>query len=322
MSATSASRPQRIVFAGTPDFAATILSRLLQAGEPVTGVLTQPDRPSGRGRKLKPSPVKQLAETRKLPVLQPASLRGADARTALAALQPDLMIVAAYGLILPPAVLSLPGLGCWNVHASLLPRWRGAAPVERAIMAGDRETGACIMQMDAGLDTGPVRLARTLPIGPDMTGGELEHALAELGSDALLQVLARPEQYPPQPQSETGISYAHKLERADSRVDFHQDAEVCARLIRALNPKLPVTVTADGVNLKLLRARALADNEDQAPGTVVRVSKQGVDVACGRGVLRIESARIVRGKATVMDAATLAHAGRDLLQPGQSLEPG
>lgn len=315
-------RPERIVFAGTPDFAATILARLLAAGAPVAGVLTQPDRPAGRGRKLAPPPVKQLADAHGLPVQQPESLRGEDARTSLAAWQPDLMIVAAYGLILPQNVLDLPRLGCWNVHASLLPRWRGAAPVERAIMAGDDETGACIMQMEAGLDTGPVLHCRRLSIDPAMTGGELEAALAELGSKALLEVLAEPgaDRFRPQPQPETGVCYAHKLKRADSEIDFGEPAASCANRIRALNPKLPVTVTAGGVNLKLLRARALPGSTGEPPGTIVGLGADGLDIACGGGILRVEQARIIRGKAAVMDAATLARVGADLLAPGQHLD--
>lgn len=316
------SRADRIVFAGTPAFAATILQRLLQGRAPVVGVLTQPDRPSGRGRKLMPSPVKTLAQDHDLAVQQPVSLRDDDALTQLAELQPDLMIVAAYGLILPRSVLELPVLGCWNVHASLLPRWRGAAPVERAIMAGDRETGTCIMQMDAGLDTGPVRHCRAVPIRADMTGGELEAALAELGSEALLEVLADAgaERFAPCPQASEGVTYAHKLQRQDSLANFHVSAQACADQIRALNPKMPVTASAAGTSMKLLQATALTASSKEPPGTILRLTAEGLDVACREGVLRIQQARIIRGKAAIMDAPTLARTAADLLQPGARLE--
>lgn len=313
------SRPRRIAFAGTPSFAATILARLLAAGEDICLVLTQPDRPAGRGRKLRPSPVKALATEAGLPLQQPASLRDAAAVAELAAKAPDVLVVAAYGLILPATVLDLPAAGCLNVHASLLPRWRGAAPVERAIMAGDEETGVCIMQMDVGLDTGPVRLTRRLPIGPTMTGGELEAELAELGASALLQVLADPAGHPPEPQPETGVCYAHKLQREDSVADFDTDAATLARRIRALNPGKPVAVTADGVRMQLLRARDRNDGSTAAPGTITVAANGEILIACGGGHLELLEARVLRGKSTVMDASTLLRTQGDLLTPGQRL---
>ncbi|MCC5886667.1 MAG: methionyl-tRNA formyltransferase [Gammaproteobacteria bacterium] len=313
--------PRRIAFAGTPNFAATILARMLAAGLPVNVVLTQPDRPAGRGRKLTASPVKQGAEAAGIPVLQPASLRAAAALGEVARYQPDLMVVAAYGLILPQAALDLPASGCLNVHASLLPRWRGAAPVERAIMAGDGETGVCIMQMEAGLDTGPVRLARSLPIPPATTGGELEAQLAELGAEALLEVIAALDQYPPAPQPEAGVCYAHKLSREDARIDFQEPAAAAARRICAMNPSKPVAVLSNGVRIQLLRAIHGEDGGSDVPGTVLSCSGDGIRIACGSGTLHLLEARVIRGKGTLMDAASLARTQSDLLYPGVCLDP-
>lgn len=311
---------ERIVFAGTPDFASHILERMLTDGAPVVGVLTQPDRPAGRGRKLQPSAVKRVAQARDLPVQQPASLKPAQAREALAELQPDLMVVAAYGLLLPATVLEMPSAGCWNVHASLLPRWRGAAPVERCLMAGDRASGVCIMEMEVTLDTGPVRHRREIAIPEAMTGGELERALAELGAEALLEVLADPAAWPPQPQSTTGVTYAHKLTRADSQADFRLSADDLANRIRALNPKQPVTAQIHSTPIKLLRARALDQTSGAAPGTVLGTDGKGISIACAAGTLLLQEARVIRGKAAIMDAATLSHAAGDLFAPGATLE--
>lgn len=294
---------------------------MLAAGLPVNVVLTQPDRPAGRGRKVKASAVKQCALAAGLPVLQPPSLRPADAVAELAAYEPDLMVVAAYGLILPRTVLDLPASGCLNVHASLLPRWRGAAPVERAIMAGDSETGVAIMQMEAGLDTGPVRLARKLPIPPGMTGGELEAELAEVGASALLEVLADLASYPPRPQPEEGVCYAHKLTREDACIDFRERAADLALRICALNPSKPVAVVVNGVRMQLLRAVSCDHPASGVPGTLLSCSGDGIRIACGSGTLNLLEARVIRGKGTVMDAATLARTQRDLLHPGACLEP-
>ncbi len=314
-------QPSRIAFAGTPTFAARILVRMLSAELPVTVVLTQPDRPAGRGRKLTASAVKQCAQAAGIPVLQPESLRRADALADLAVYAPDLMVVAAYGLILPQAVLDLPASGCLNVHASLLPRWRGAAPVERAIMAGDTETGVCIMQMEAGLDTGPVRLARHLPVTAGMTGGELEAQLAELGASALIEVLAAPDDHPPRPQPEEGICYAKKITREDARIDFTNPASHIARRICAMNPSKPVAVLANGVRIQLLRAVHSKDSGSGAPGTIESCAEDGIRIACGSGTLNLLEARVVRGKGTLMDAATLVRTQSDVLFPGGCLEP-
>jgi len=316
---------RRIAFAGTPTFAATILARMLRVGLPVCAVLTQPDRPAGRGRRLSASPVKQLADLQGLPLLQVPSLRRPEAREALADLDLDLLVVAAYGLILPQSILDLPRHGCLNVHASLLPRWRGAAPVERAIMAGDETTGVCIMEMEAGLDTGPVRHRRERPIGLLETGGEVEAALATLGADALIEVLLAFDDplFEPRPQPEHGVTYADKITRDDARIAFEAPPDAAARQIRALNPKQPVAVTVNGVRMQLLRASASADPPpgNPAPGTLCALEPERVVIACGEGSLELREARLIRGKASVMDAATLGRTAADLLTPGVRLEP-
>src|SRR5690625_975320 len=233
------SAPLRVVFAGTPDFAVPCLQACRADGVELAAVYTQPDRRAGRGRQLAASPVKQAALATGLPVEQPLSLKTAEAQETLAAWRPDLLVVVAYGLILPQAVLDMPRLGCWNVHASLLPRWRGAAPIQRAIAAGDSETGVCLMRMEAGLDTGPVLLARRTPIHADETGGSLHDRLAGLGADVLAEGLARavaddvPEA---EPQAADGATYARKLNKTEAHLDLERPATELARLVRAFNP--------------------------------------------------------------------------------------
>jgi len=300
-------RPERVVFAGTPAFAASLLAALLAAKVPLVGVLSQPDRPAGRGRKLSASPVKTLALEAGLPVATPPSLRKREHRETLNAWAPDLMIVAAYGLILPPTVLSLPRHGCLNVHASLLPRWRGAAPVERAIMAGDRETGVCIMQMDEGLDTGPVRYRLSVPIEEGMTGGTLERELAKLGAKALLTVLSDLSlpAHAPESQARTGVTYAEKLGAKDRAVNFSEPAQVLARKINALSPRLPCLIESEGsLRIRCLGAAAVPDvaSEGAPPGTVLHCSKEGLFLATGSGTLRLQQLQVLKGKATVLDA--------------------
>ncbi|MEP6634995.1 MAG: methionyl-tRNA formyltransferase, partial [Luteimonas sp.] len=228
----------RIVFAGTPAFAVPSL-RAAASRQETIAVYTQPDRPAGRGRALTPSPVKLEALKRGIPVLQPETLKSQVSRDALRALQPDLMIVVAYGLILPQSILDIPRYGCWNVHASLLPRWRGAAPIQRAIEAGDRETGICLMQMEKGLDTGPVLLPSAMPIGENDTAGDLHDKLAELGALVLadgLGLLRAGMRPVPRPQSAAGVTYAHKLDKREARLDWTQPAQHLANKVRALNP--------------------------------------------------------------------------------------
>lgn len=302
----------RIVFAGTPEFSVPCLRAALQATE-VVGVYTQPDRPAGRGRALTPSPIKREALQRGIPVFQPHSLRTRPAREALRALQPDLMVVVAYGLLLPPKVLAIPQYGCWNVHASLLPRWRGAAPIQRAIEAGDTETGACLMQMDAGLDTGPVLLRKAMPIAPDMTGGQLHDALSILGAQVLadglkLQRLGVRAQPVPQPQE--GVTYAHKLEKADARLDWSQPAGRLADKVRAFVPWPVAEATLAGERVRIHAATALPLAHAMAPGGVLSAGRQGIDIACGQGALRIRSLQRDGGRAIA--AADYLNARRDL----------
>jgi len=302
----------RIVFAGTPDFAVPSLRVAAARGE-VVAVYTQPDRPAGRGRGLAASPVKQEAERLGLPVLQPQTLRTVEARRALRALQPDLMIVVAYGLLLPPKVLAIPTFGCWNVHASLLPRWRGAAPIQRAIEAGDAETGVCLMQMEQGLDTGPVMLSQSTPIAGQETGGQLHARLADLGAQvlddglALLRAGVRPA---PQPQPDEGASYAHKLEKSEAKLDWRLPAEVLARKVRAYVPWPVAEGEVAGEMLRIHGAVALPLAHRAAPGTVLVAARDGIDIACSEGALRIRSLQRAGGK--VVTAADYLNARRDL----------
>ncbi len=305
----------RLVFAGTPEFAVPCLGAAVRAGT-VVAVYTQPDRPAGRGRALAASPVKQRAEALGLPVIQPATLRDPEARAALRALKPDLMIVVAYGLILPQSVLDIPAHGCWNVHASLLPRWRGAAPIQRAIEAGDAETGVCLMQMEKGLDTGPVLLRQSTPIRPDDTGGTLHDRLSALGAQVLadgLGLLRAGLRPMAQPQPEAGVTYAHKLEKAEARLDWSLPAVVLARKVRAFSPWPVAEADVAGEHLRIHAAEALADaTHSAAPGTVLRAAREGVDVACGDGVLRLRTVQRAGGRA--LPVADWLNARRDLVR--------
>ncbi|HEU4664770.1 MAG TPA: methionyl-tRNA formyltransferase [Dokdonella sp.] len=282
--------PLRLVFAGTPEFAVPSLAACLASGAEVVAVYTQPDRPAGRGRKLAASPVKQAALAANVPVEQPQTLRDAAARERLAAYAPDLVVVVAYGLILPKAVLALPRLGCWNVHASLLPRWRGAAPIQRAILAGDSETGIDLMRMEAGLDTGPVLLEARTPIAPDDTGGSLHDRLAALGATTLGEGLARLLRGdPPTPvaQREDGVVYAHKLDKAEARLDWNEPAAALARKVRAFDPWPVAEAVLDGERVRIWSAQAIEGDADGPPGRIVATGRDAIDVATGAGVLRI-----------------------------------
>ncbi len=283
------SQPLRIVFAGTPEFSVPPLQALLDAGEQVTGVYTQPDRPAGRGRKLTPSPVKRLALQRGLAVFQPQNFRAEADLAALEALQADLMVVVAYGLLLPPRVLAAPRLGCVNIHASLLPRWRGAAPIQRALLAGDAETGITIMQMDEGLDTGPMLHCLRCPIGPEETGGELHDRLSELGAQALMESLPgiAAGSLSPVPQDAAGACYARKLDKAEAAIDWARSALEIERQVRAFNP-WPVAQTGySGKVLRIWEARALPGTAGGAPGQVLGSGRGGIEVATGNGRLLI-----------------------------------
>ncbi len=309
----------RIVFAGTPDFAATALKALLDAGHTVVGVYSQPDRPAGRGRKLMPSPVKQVALEANLPVFQPDSLKPEDAQQELAALQPDVMIVAAYGLILPKAVLAIPRHGCLNIHASLLPRWRGAAPIQRAIAAGDRETGITIMQMDVGLDTGDMLLKEATPIRPDDTGGSLHDRLAEMGGKAIIKALASLAKGELTGEAQNGdeANYAHKLSKEEGHIDWTRSAPEIERLIRAFNP-WPGTFTDLGdQRIRIHQAEALAQSSNKTPGTVLRREREGIDIACGNGSLRVTSVQLPGTRA--LSVNDLINGGKPVLMPEQEL---
>ena len=302
----------RIVFAGTPEFAVSSLRAAARHHE-VVAVYTQPDRPAWRGRGLAPSPVKLEAVARGIPVYQPESLKDEAAQRQLRDLQPDLMVVVAYGLILPRAVLAIPTHGCWNVHASLLPRWRGAAPIQRAIQAGDAKTGVCLMQMEAGLDTGPVLLHQELLIAATDTGGQLHDKLAELGAQVLsdgLGLLRAGIKPIARPQPEQGVTYAHKLDKAEARLDWAQDADALARTVRAFNPWPIAEATLAGERVRIHGAVALDLAHGQAPGAVLAASRDGIDIACGQGALRLRTLQREGGKA--ITAADYLNARRDL----------
>jgi len=280
----------RLVFAGTPDFSVPPLQRLIDAGMPPVAVLTQPDRPAGRGRKMQDGPVKQAARAAGIPVHQPVSLKDHEAFDLVAGLAPDLMIVVAYGLILPADILNLPRHGCWNIHASLLPRWRGAAPIQRAIEAGDRESGVCIMQMDEGLDTGALIRCEATPLGPRETGGSLHDRLSVLGASSLLacvQQLARGEPVESHPQPETGVTYARKLEKAEARVDWNESAEVLERRIRAFDPWPVAWCMVNEERTRIWQACVIDEPRECEPGTVLAAGRHGIDVATGKRVLRL-----------------------------------
>jgi methionyl-tRNA formyltransferase len=289
----------RIVFAGTPDFAVPSLRAAAQRNE-VVAVYTQPDRPAGRGRELTPSPVKREAILRGIEVVQPENFKSVVSKDALRALKPDLMIVVAYGLILPQSVLDIPTYGCWNVHASLLPRWRGAAPIQRAIEAGDTQSGVCLMQMEKGLDTGPVLLSQALDIGENETGGQLHDRLSALGAQVLadgLGLLRAGIRPVPKPQPEIGVTYAHKLDKAEAKLDWSQPAVVLANEVRAFNPWPMAEAVVAGERLRLHGAVAVDETHNVAPGTLLRAARDGLDVACGEGVLRIRVLQREGGKA-------------------------
>jgi methionyl-tRNA formyltransferase len=291
--------PLRIVFAGTPEFALPGLRVAAQLGQ-VVAVYTQPDRPAGRGRQLVASPVKQAALNNGLPVYQPTTLKTVEARRTLAALEPDLMVVIAYGLILPPKILSIARLGCWNVHASLLPRWRGAAPIQRAIEAGDAQTGVCLMQMAEGLDTGPVLLSLTTPIDRDDTGGSLHNRLATLGAEVLsdgLTLLRAGMRMVAQPQSTDGVTYAHKLDKAEARLDWNQPAIALERKVRAFNPWPVAEAMVNGERLRIHEAQARMPERTAAPGSVLAFARDGLDIACGEDALRITVVQREGGRA-------------------------
>lgn len=292
----------RVIFAGTPEFAVPCLDAVLAAGVDCVAVYTQPDRPAGRGRQLQPSPVKQRALVAGIPVEQPESLKDAATQDRLAAFAPDLLVVVAYGLILPRAVLALPRLGCWNVHASLLPRWRGAAPIQRAILAGDHETGVDLMQMEAGLDTGPVLLQRRTPIAADDNSAMLHDRLAALGAEVLREGLMRlqcGESLDPTPQPAEGVCYAHKLDKSEALLDWNESASVLDRKIRAFNPWPVAEAEIAGERVRIHAAEPVDAHGE--PGTPVRATRSRLAIACGDGALAI--LKLQRAGGRVIDAA-------------------
>ncbi|AMA47713.1 methionyl-tRNA formyltransferase [Pseudomonas alabamensis] len=305
----------RIVFAGTPEFAAEHLKALLDSPHDVVAVYTQPDRPAGRGQKLMPSPVKQLAALHGIPVLQPPTLRAAEAQAELAALAPDLMVVVAYGLILPQAVLDIPRLGCINSHASLLPRWRGAAPIQRAVQAGDAESGVTVMRMEAGLDTGPMLLKVSTPISAQDTGGSLHDRLANLGPAAVLQAIAGLEDgsLSGEIQDDTLATYAHKLNKDEARLDWTRPAVELERLVRAFNPWPICHSTLEGAAIKVLGAEL--STEQGQPGEILSASKDGLVVACGAQSLRLTRVQLPGGKA--LSFADVFNSRREQFAPGK-----
>lgn len=316
-----------IVFAGTPQFAAEHLSALLDSSHHVSAVLTQPDRPAGRGKKLRPGPVKMLAEAHQIPVYQPETLDEESARTLLEPLSPDVLVVVAYGLLLPPAVLALPRYGCLNIHASLLPRWRGAAPVERAILDDDKLTGVTLMQMDSGLDTGDILLQQETTIHPTDTGATLADRLSQLGGELLcrgLDQLAEQGSLTATPQKAASSTYAAKLRKGEAAVDWHQPANVIRRQIQALSPRMPAYTYLHGERVRLLSATEVSTNFQQStsavsPGCIISASPaEGLVVRCGDSSISLQAVQLA-GKKPV-DIAALLNAHRQRFAAGQCFQ--
>lgn len=313
------SKTLRIIFAGTPDFAARHLDALLSSGHNVVGVFTQPDRPAGRGKKLMPGPVKALAEEHGLPVFQPASLRPEENQQLVADLNADVMVVVAYGLILPKAVLDMPRLGCINVHGSLLPRWRGAAPIQRSLWAGDAETGVTIMKMDVGLDTGDMLYKLSCPITPEDTSATLYDKLAELGPQGLIKTLEQLAEgtAKPEVQDEALVTYAEKLSKDEALLDWALPAAQLERCIRAFNPWPMSWMAIDDQPVKVWKASVIESHVQAAPGTIVEANKQGIQVATAEGILNLESLQPAGKKA--MSVQDLLNSRREWFIPGNRL---
>lgn len=309
----------KLIFAGTPDFAARHLAALLSSDHEVVAVYTQPDKPAGRGQKLTASPVKELALAHDLPVYQPASLRKEEAQAELAALGADLMVVVAYGLILPKVVLDTPRLGCINVHGSLLPRWRGAAPIQRSIWAGDAETGVTIMQMDVGLDTGAMIRKMSCPIAADETSASLYDKLAELGPQALVDTIdaMAAGDTAAEAQDDALANYAEKLSKEEARIDWSMDAAAIERCIRAFNPWPISWFEVADQTVKVWQAEVITQDHGQRAGTLLKADKQGIDIATGKGVLRLLTLQPPGKKA--MSVTDLLNSRRDWFEPGTQL---
>jgi methionyl-tRNA formyltransferase len=301
----------RIAFAGTPEFALPPLDAIARSGHQLVGVWTQPDRPAGRGRKLTPSPVKQRALELGVPVQQPENFKTEEAKQGLRDAKPDVFVVVAYGIILPKSVLEIPRYGCLNIHASLLPRWRGAAPIQRAILAGDAESGVAIMQMDKGLDTGDVLQESRTPIGEADDTQVLHDRLAKLGAEALLQVLDALPDVKPRKQDGASVTYAEKLTKEEARLDWHKSAAELARAVRGYNPWPVAYAEYQGQPLRIWRAKPVDSSVKAVPGTLLATGREGIDVATGQGVLRLLELQPAGGR--VLSAADFAN-GRDLKQ--------
>ena len=309
----------KLIFAGTPEFAASALQALIDAGHQIALVLTQPDRPAGRGMKLKASPVKTLALAHGLPVSQPLTLKTTEAQAEIAAVGAELMVVAAYGLILPKAVLEMPARGCLNIHASLLPRWRGAAPIQRAIWAGDAETGVTIMQMDVGLDTGAMIRKVSCTIASDETSASLYDKLAELGPQALVDTLdaMAAGDTTAEAQDDALANYAQKLSKEEARIDWSMEAVAIERCIRAFNPWPISWFEVADQTIKVWQAEVIDSDHGQPVGTLLKADKQGIDVATGKGVLRLLTLQPPGKKA--MSVPDLLNSRRDWFEPGTQL---
>lgn len=315
-----ANKPLKIIFAGTPAFAAIALQGLLSSSHQVIAVYTQPDKPAGRGLKLTASAVKELAQLHQLPIYQPSTLKTPEAQAELASLNADVMVVAAYGLILPKAILEIPRLGCVNIHPSLLPRWRGAAPIQRTIFAGDKKTGVAIMQMDEGLDTGPVYLQHDYTLAAHETTPTLHDKLAEIGSHVLIETLdlLAENNITATPQDNANVTYAQKITKEEAHINWQQTAEQIDCLVRAFQP-WPVAFTQwQGQAMRVWMTSVLNEKSTQAPGTIIRAAKEGIDVATGDGVLRLTHLQLPGGKA--MSAADFYNAQQNKLKLGEQLQ--
>ncbi len=310
----------KLIFAGTPEFALPSLQALLSSTHQICAVYTQPDRPAGRGRKLLMSPVKKLALENKLPVYQPISLRNANEQKQLATFHADLAVVVAYGLILPSAVLSIPRFGCVNVHASLLPRWRGAAPIQRAILAGDRETGITIMQMDEGLDTGEMIKKFSCTIEPNDTNQTLQDRLADLGARALLESLSLIESgsYRSEPQNEKDSTYAKKINKSEAEIDWEKPAVFLDRMVRAFHPKPVARVVLGKSILRVCKAEVLDETTSEKPGLILKADREGIDVATKEGVLRLLEVQWPGGRC--LPISSFIHGKSELFHVGAILD--
>lgn len=308
----------KIIFAGTPTFAAKSLEAIIEQGHQVIAVYTQPDRPAGRGKKLVKSDVKLVAEEHDIPIYQPEKLSNEDDQAIFSALKPDLMIVAAYGLLLPPEILEIPTHGCINIHASLLPRWRGAAPIQRAIQAGDTETGITIMQMDIGLDTGDMLIKLSTPISANETASSLHDRLASLGADAILEYLREYKNLGVEKQDNTLACYAKKLSKQEAQINWHDDAKQIARNVRAFNPVPVAFFELEGMRIRVFEGSFVKNNSLEAVGTILKKDKEGILIKCTEDAYLIKTLQFPGSKA--MPVHAFINGGKSILSPGDILQ--